>query len=147
MLRLMPADELQDVLVCEMMNVVLASVPNFDALSYVWRNSAQRTADEMTDDEKQTKNSLVTYDGENSKSYSLTWEELGRSEEEGLRGMYYQLGGERENGKILLHGHEFKVGFELEEAMRRLRYVDRERLVWIDAICINQVSNSSLDYG
>jgi hypothetical protein len=141
LVRLKPAEELKDELVCELINVSLDLMPDFDALSYVWKNSAHRTTDEMTEEEKERKCSAVTFDGKNSTNYSLNWEELGRSEVDELRGMYYQLGGERAEGTILLDGHAFRVGFELEEAMRRLRYNDRDRLVWIDALCINQVSD------
>lgn len=141
LVRLRPAKRLKDELVCELINVPLSLMPKFDALSYVWKNSAHRTSDDMTQDEKDTKASCVTYDGENQKStsYSLNWEELGRSEVEELRCMYYQLGGGRDNGTLQLDGHAFEIGFELQEAMRRLRHEDRERVVWIDALCINQV--------
>ena len=41
---------------------------------------------------------------------------------------------------ILLNEHEFEVTTNLEAALRNLRYEDKERLLWIDAICINQRS-------
>ena len=41
---------------------------------------------------------------------------------------------------ILLNGHEFQITTNLEAALRSLRYEDSERLLWIDAICINQRS-------
>ena len=40
---------------------------------------------------------------------------------------------------ILLDGLEFQVTSNLESALRHLRYHDRNRTLWIDAICINQV--------
>jgi hypothetical protein len=138
---LKPANDLKDELVCELINVPLGLMPKFDALSYVWRNSAHRTPDQMTQEQKDDNGTVATYDGEKSTTYSVNWEEMGASEMEEVRCLYYQLGGERKDGTILLDNHAFPVGFELEEAMRRLRYLHEERLVWIDAICINQVSD------
>lgn len=39
---------------------------------------------------------------------------------------------------ILLEGREFQVTTNLYSALRRLRYPDYTRIIWIDAICINQ---------
>lgn len=39
---------------------------------------------------------------------------------------------------ILLHNLTIHVTPSLETALKRLRYSDRERTVWIDALCINQ---------
>jgi hypothetical protein len=130
LVRLKPAKDLNDELVCELINVSLDPIPNFDALSYVWSNSAHRTPDQMTQEEKDVKGTCVTVDGEKIMTYSVNWEEMGRSEIEEVRGLFYQLGGERNECTILLDNHAFQVGFELGEAMRRLRYQDEERLVW-----------------
>lgn len=141
LVRLEPANNLRDDLVCSLINVPLNHMPSFDALSYVWRNSAHRNPDEMTEEERSVKGTCVTYDGDKSTIYKLDWQEMGESEVDEIRGIYYQLGGERDEGTILLEGHAFAVGFELEEAMRRVRDTEKEQLVWIDAICINQVSD------
>ena len=39
---------------------------------------------------------------------------------------------------LCLDGHPLAIGKNLGEALRRLRYHDRPRVLWIDAICINQ---------
>jgi hypothetical protein len=39
---------------------------------------------------------------------------------------------------IKLNGQPFQVTENLEAALRRLRHTDRVRIMWIDAICINQ---------
>jgi hypothetical protein len=39
---------------------------------------------------------------------------------------------------IQLNGQAFQVTENLEAALRRLRHTDRIRIMWIDAICINQ---------
>jgi hypothetical protein len=39
---------------------------------------------------------------------------------------------------ILLHDHEFNVTLNLESALRQLRHPTNFRLLWIDAICIDQ---------
>jgi hypothetical protein len=41
-------------------------------------------------------------------------------------------------GEIICDGQKVTVGSELYDALRRLRRPDRERLIWIDALCINQ---------
>ncbi|KAI9711034.1 MAG: hypothetical protein M1820_002472 [Bogoriella megaspora] len=39
---------------------------------------------------------------------------------------------------LLIANWEFKVTENLHSALRRLRFMDRERVLWIDALCINQ---------
>jgi hypothetical protein len=39
---------------------------------------------------------------------------------------------------IRLNGHKFQVTTNLESSLRALRYLEHERHIWIDAICINQ---------
>lgn len=40
---------------------------------------------------------------------------------------------------IQVCGENFKATSNLEQALRRLRYKDRSRLLWVDAVCINQL--------
>jgi hypothetical protein len=40
--------------------------------------------------------------------------------------------------QIKLNSQPFRVTENLEAALRRLRHDDRARIMWIDAICINQ---------
>lgn len=50
----------------------------------------------------------------------------------------YVWGDNTHPGRILLHGTEHRVTPNLESALRHLRYEDRPRLLWVDAVCINQ---------
>ncbi|PMD58011.1 uncharacterized protein K444DRAFT_486390, partial [Hyaloscypha bicolor E] len=38
---------------------------------------------------------------------------------------------------ISLHGHEFEITASLYEALKHLRLIDKKRIIWVDAICIN----------
>jgi hypothetical protein len=50
----------------------------------------------------------------------------------------YQWGEQSPLFPISLDGQEFRVGRSLYDALKTMRPVDTTRLVWIDAICINQ---------
>lgn len=41
---------------------------------------------------------------------------------------------------ITVNGHEFQATENLEMALRHMRYHDRPRTLWIDAVCINQAN-------
>jgi hypothetical protein len=42
---------------------------------------------------------------------------------------------------ITLNGHTFELTTSLEAAIRHLRFQDRDRVFWIDAISVNQIDN------
>jgi hypothetical protein len=46
---------------------------------------------------------------------------------------------------ITLNGHTFEVTTNLEAAIRHLRFQDRDRVFWIDAISVNQTDNDERD--
>jgi hypothetical protein len=46
--------------------------------------------------------------------------------------------GPKERLEILVNGHRFSVTVNLEAALRRLRFDAAPRVMWIDAICVNQ---------
>ncbi|KAF2187154.1 HET-domain-containing protein, partial [Zopfia rhizophila CBS 207.26] len=50
----------------------------------------------------------------------------------------YAWGDPHVTDPILLDGVEFPVTVNLKDALRRLRKADDARIVWIDALCINQ---------
>lgn len=54
----------------------------------------------------------------------------------------YAWGDPTVTSPVLLNGSEFEITTNLEAALQSLRYDDKERLLWIDAICINQHSIS-----
>lgn len=45
-------------------------------------------------------------------------------------------------GSLLLSGHEFSIYESVDAALRRLRRDSEVRVLWIDAICINQEDNA-----
>ena len=53
----------------------------------------------------------------------------------------YCWGDEEDLRSITCNGHEFEVRRNLEAALRNMRYSDRPRLLWADAICINQLDD------
>lgn len=50
----------------------------------------------------------------------------------------YMWGDESRKRAIIVDGKEFLVGLLLLGALQDLRYKGHERVVWVDAICINQ---------
>jgi hypothetical protein len=50
----------------------------------------------------------------------------------------YRAGDPRDIGEITVNGQLFNAFATLFAAIKRLRYPDKSRLVWIDHICINQ---------
>jgi hypothetical protein len=54
----------------------------------------------------------------------------------------YQWGDQNPLFPISLDGQEFRVGRSLHDALKIMRRPDESRLVWIDAICINQGADS-----
>ena len=50
----------------------------------------------------------------------------------------YTWGDENITKTILLQGFDFQVTTNLDAALRHLRLQDKERKIWIDALCINQ---------
>ena len=50
----------------------------------------------------------------------------------------YVWGTHDDENKILLNGQSFTVRKNLSYALRTLRLVERPRVMWIDALCINQ---------
>lgn len=53
--------------------------------------------------------------------------------------MYYQVGGPKSDVDIICDGQKVTIGAELNEALRRIRHdEDQARMIWVDALCINQ---------
>ncbi|KAJ4344205.1 hypothetical protein N0V95_006245 [Ascochyta clinopodiicola] len=50
----------------------------------------------------------------------------------------YVWGDASSTGLITLHGHPFSVTSNLHIALTHLRHQDKERVLWVDALCINQ---------
>jgi hypothetical protein len=56
----------------------------------------------------------------------------------GYEALSYVWGGEEDPSKITINKKPFCITKNLECALRHLWYTERLRIVWIDAICINQ---------
>jgi hypothetical protein len=54
------------------------------------------------------------------------------------RALSYRAGDPTKTGEIVVNGHLFNVFATLFSAMKRLRFADKSRILWIDQICINQ---------
>jgi hypothetical protein len=54
----------------------------------------------------------------------------------------YVWGDPDDTKEIKICGEPFYATLNLESALRHLRYRDRERIIWVDAICINQADHS-----
>ncbi|KAF9691422.1 hypothetical protein EKO04_010878 [Ascochyta lentis] len=54
----------------------------------------------------------------------------------------YVWGDHNITAPITLHGHAFSVTSNLHAALKHLRHQDKERVLWVDALCINQTDNS-----
>jgi hypothetical protein len=50
----------------------------------------------------------------------------------------YAWGDATKTRQIIVNGKPFRATENLEKALRQLRYADKPRLLWVDAICINQ---------
>src|ERR1700712_2482196 len=50
----------------------------------------------------------------------------------------YTWGDPKAKETILCNGKKLEIGKSLSSALHTLRYTDRKRTLWIDAVCINQ---------
>ncbi|KAF6791061.1 Heterokaryon incompatibility protein 6, OR allele 6 [Colletotrichum sojae] len=57
----------------------------------------------------------------------------------------YCWGNQKDRGPITLHGTESNATTSLITALRYLRYTDRPRILWVDALCINQADTEELN--
>ncbi|KAF8866325.1 HET-domain-containing protein, partial [Acephala macrosclerotiorum] len=58
------------------------------------------------------------------------------------KALSYAWGSPRATRPILVNGYQHAVTVNLESALRRLRRIDEDLILWIDALCINQSNNS-----
>ncbi|KAE8448241.1 hypothetical protein EG329_009672 [Mollisiaceae sp. DMI_Dod_QoI] len=58
------------------------------------------------------------------------------------KALSYAWGSPRATRPILVNGHQHPVTVNLESALRRLRRIDSDLTIWIDALCINQSDTS-----
>jgi hypothetical protein len=58
----------------------------------------------------------------------------------------YVWGDHNNRVPISCNGRELNVTVNLHAALRRIRYTDRPRILWVDAICINQRNNKECSH-
>lgn len=137
-LRLEPAKEYEDELTCSLVHISLDDPPEFEALSYVWKNSSSPWFEDGKRPTEKLHSSLYNKETKETIFIDLTFDEMRDAPFEQLRRMYYQMGGPKPDGNIICDGQKVTVGAEVNEALRRIRLEDQQRMIWIDALCINQ---------
>ncbi|KAH8652699.1 heterokaryon incompatibility protein-domain-containing protein [Tricladium varicosporioides] len=127
LLRLEPASDYNDNSVGSLIHVSLTcNTPNYEALSYVWEDSSYPwTAD-------------YNWSPPAGLLFAFMSENIKKAKEDGTEQSPVIS---TPDGHILCDNQHVRIGSELHDALRRLRLTDRQRVIWIDAICINQNDN------
>jgi hypothetical protein len=81
---------------------------------------------------------LKLYHGKDIQKVEASLEEVLLSEELRYEAVSYCWGDPQDVRMITCNGQQLRVPAELEVALRNMRYSDRPRMLWADAICINQ---------
>jgi hypothetical protein len=71
---------------------------------------------------------------------SLKKDDTPRNDTDQYEALSYFWGTATDTRQILLEGQKFKVTKNLNSALRHIRLSDAERIIWVDAICINQAN-------
>lgn len=64
-----------------------------------------------------------------------------RTEAISYEALSYVWGSDRKERIIEINGKHFRVTINLYDALQQLQLPDQDRIVWVDAICINQNNN------
>ncbi|KAH6614475.1 heterokaryon incompatibility protein-domain-containing protein [Chaetomium sp. MPI-SDFR-AT-0129] len=81
---------------------------------------------------------LTLLPGTGEETVRCTLHSVGFENPESYEALSYEWGRSGSPQAILVNGREFGVGDNLFQALRHLRLPKAERVLWIDAICINQ---------
>ncbi|GKT79780.1 ankyrin and HET domain-containing protein [Colletotrichum tofieldiae] len=102
------------------------------------------------DQEKQEIRLLLLSPGEYEDDLACEIQTVSLLEEVSYEALSYAWGVARPVRKIFIDGHRYQISGNLESALRHLRYADKTRALWADAICINQTDiaerNSQVKY-
>ncbi|RDI88464.1 hypothetical protein Vi05172_g1473 [Venturia inaequalis] len=115
----------------------------YEALSYTWSKCIAKDAPDLDPESAvevavyPTNQSKTSFVGKPEVS-KIKWKDFARHE---LSYLYYEVGGLREPENIVCCGHDTVVGGELYSALKSLRNSEGDRVIWIDALCINQNDN------
>lgn len=128
LLQLEPAARYHDTLIGSIIHTSLYSdTHTYEALSYVWDSSS---------------NAWTSTYNWSPPGIKFAFYPLSRNDFEEIPESSYddseQLVANKSPGEIICDGQAVTIGAELFDALRRLRLRDRQRTIWIDAICINQ---------
>lgn len=130
LLTLEPAD-FAATIKCSLSRVSLSESPTYEALSYVWNSNNPNTPPELD-----TEIRVAVY-GDTIEAYKeQPFREVQNDPD--TAGLFYQAGGTQHRQAVICDGTEVLIGGELYAALKRLRYEDKPRVLWIDALCINQ---------
>lgn len=120
-----------DPLIGSLSHVALSEQPSYEALSYVWKSSSNKSPPDPDLDV------TVGVLGKHiRKLEKLRFGDLKKHDD--YIDLYFAAGGLRDPGQITCDGLHMPIGGELQSALRRLRLLDRPRVLWIDALCIDQ---------
>lgn len=81
---------------------------------------------------------LVLEPGEGNDTIRCRLKHVSLSEDPKYEALSYVWGHSRKKGHIYCDDRPIAIGKELFDALEALRKPDRERVLWIDALCINQ---------
>jgi hypothetical protein len=102
-----------DPIVCSLHYGFWQSPPQYEALSYVWSNPVIRTtAGEVSPDGAKSETLLAKAEADRDSM-----------------------------NQALCDGKRIEIGRNLRDALRAIRYSGKSRMIWVDALCIDQGSN------
>lgn len=116
---------------CSLSHVSLSDRPSYEALSYVWNSTNPNTPPALD-----TRVKVALYGTNREAIGEQPFRELQNDPD--TASLYYQAGGTHHPQAVICDSMKLLVGGELFAALKRLRYGDRSRVLWVDALCINQ---------
>ena len=120
-----------DLIECSLANVSLREQPSYEALSYVWKSCNPLTPPPF--DQEMT---VAKAGKDGAISEKMRFGDLADREE--YINLYHRVGGYYRPGIVVCDGIEITIGGELYMALKRLRFANSKRVLWVDAVCINQ---------
>jgi hypothetical protein len=82
---------------------------------------------------------LALAPGQSTDTIHCRLEHVSLSGKPHFEALSYVWGDPTVTGEIHCSGEKVRVGFSLYETLQHLRYPDRERVIWADALCVNQL--------
>ncbi len=130
LLTIQPAD-FANPIECSLSHVSLLDRPTYEALSYVW-NSTNPNKPPLLDLEIE----VAVYGHVREAFKKQPYRETQNDPD--TASLFYHTGGSHYQQTITCDGIEVTIGGELYSAFKRLRYSEKPRVLWVDALCINQ---------